>query len=74
MDAKQGVEAVDLIDAETSIPIHYNDYEVFRSPLSNFKAAVETAGLEDRVDYFEHGETYEFEPSSERGEGVGERR
>ncbi|WP_255681829.1 MBL fold metallo-hydrolase [Natrinema sp. SYSU A 869] len=44
MDAAQGVEAVDLIDAKTSIPIHYNDYEVFRSPLSNFKAAVKKRG------------------------------
>lgn len=67
MDAQQGVEAVDLIDAETSIPIHYNDYEVFRSPLSNFKAAVEKAGLEDRVDYLEHGETLEFESSDRDG-------
>ncbi|QCS41093.1 MBL fold metallo-hydrolase [Natrinema versiforme] len=66
MDAEQGAEAVDLIDADTSIPIHYNDYEVFRSPLSNFKAAVEKAGLEDRVDYLEHGESYEFEPPSDR--------
>ena len=63
MDAAQGVEAVDLIDAETTIPIHYNDYEVFRSPLSNFKHAVEKAGLEDRVEYLEHGETYAFEAS-----------
>ncbi|SEW17398.1 MBL fold metallo-hydrolase [Natrinema salifodinae] len=66
MDAEQGVEAVDLIDPDTAIPIHYNDYEVFRSPLSNFKAAVEKAGLEDRVEYLEHGETFEFEPSDRR--------
>ncbi|ELY68719.1 MBL fold metallo-hydrolase [Natrinema versiforme] len=66
MDAEQGAEAVDLIDADTAIPIHYNDYEVFRSPLSNFKAAVEKAGLEDRVEYLEHGESYEFEPPSGR--------
>ncbi|WP_306052986.1 MBL fold metallo-hydrolase [Natronococcus wangiae] len=66
MDAAQGVEAVDLIDAETTIPIHYNDYEVFRSPLSNFKRAVEKAGLEDRVAYLEHGETFEFEASDRR--------
>ncbi|MGQ3411570.1 MBL fold metallo-hydrolase [Natrinema sp. LN54] len=66
MDADQGAEAVNLIDADTAIPIHYNDYEVFRSPLSNFKAAVEKAGLEDRVEYLEHGETYEFEPPSDR--------
>ncbi|AEH36774.1 MBL fold metallo-hydrolase [Halopiger xanaduensis] len=67
MDAAQGVEAVDLIDADTAIPIHYNDYEVFRSPLSNFKAAVEKAGLEDQVEYLEHGETFEFESSDRRG-------
>ncbi|XVH33722.1 MBL fold metallo-hydrolase (plasmid) [Haloferacaceae archaeon DSL9] len=29
MDAEQGLEAVRLFDADTSIPIHYNDYEVF---------------------------------------------
>ncbi|WP_049927523.1 MBL fold metallo-hydrolase [Halopiger goleimassiliensis] len=66
MDAAQGVEAVDLIDPDVAILIHYNDYEVFRSPLSNFKAAVEKAGLEDRVEYLEHGESYEFEPSDRR--------
>ncbi|WP_455448983.1 MBL fold metallo-hydrolase [Natrinema thermotolerans] len=67
MDAEQGVEAVDLIDADTAIPIHYDDYEVFRSPLSNFEAAVEKAGLEDRVDYLEYGETFEFESSDRNG-------
>ncbi|ELZ19651.1 hypothetical protein C477_08273 [Haloterrigena salina JCM 13891] len=66
MDAAQGVEAVDLIDADTAIPIHYNDYEVFRSPLSNFKQAVRKAGLEDRVEYLEHGETYSFQSPSNR--------
>ncbi|QSX00109.1 MBL fold metallo-hydrolase [Haloterrigena alkaliphila] len=66
MDAAQGVEAVDLIDADTAIPIHYNDYEVFRSPLSNFKQAIRKAGLEDKVEYLEHGETFEFESSSNR--------
>ena len=63
MDAEQGVEAVRLIDADTSIPIHYDDYEVFRSPLSEFKEAVESAGLEDRVAYVDRGDTYEFDRS-----------
>ncbi|MFC4551512.1 MBL fold metallo-hydrolase, partial [Halorussus sp. GCM10023401] len=36
MDAEQGVEAVKLFDADTSIPIHYDDYDVFASPLSDF--------------------------------------
>lgn len=66
MDAEQGVDAVGLFDADTHIPIHYNDYEVFQSPLSDFKEAVKKAGLEDRVAYVEHGETYRFEVSGDR--------
>lgn len=61
MDAEQGVDAVELFDAETSIPIHYNDYEVFQSPLSDFTDAVAQAGLEDQVAYVEHGDTYGFD-------------
>ncbi len=60
MDAEQGVEAVELFDADTSIPIHYSDYEVFQSPLSDSKEAVAKAGLEERVTYVDHGETYQF--------------
>ena len=61
MDAEQGVEAIRIIDPRTAIPIHYNDYTVFKSSLEDFKRAVVEAGLEDRVHYLEHGDTYEFE-------------
>ncbi len=61
MDGRQGVEAIRLIGPRTAIPIHYNDYTVFKSPLDDFKKAVAVAGLEDRVRYLAHGETYEFE-------------
>jgi L-ascorbate metabolism protein UlaG (beta-lactamase superfamily) len=61
MDARQGVEAIRIIEPRTAIPIHYNDYTVFKSPLEDFKRAVAEAGLEDRVHYLSHGETYEFE-------------
>lgn len=44
-----------------SIPIHYNDYEIFKSPLEDFKRTVAEAGLKDRVHYLGHGDTYEFE-------------
>ncbi|UHQ99023.1 MBL fold metallo-hydrolase (plasmid) [Natrinema zhouii] len=66
MNAEQGVEAVELFNADTNIPIHYNDYEVFQSPLSDFKEAVEEANLEDRVAYVEHGDTYRFEVPDSR--------
>jgi L-ascorbate metabolism protein UlaG (beta-lactamase superfamily) len=64
MDAQQGVEAMRIVDPRITIPIHYNDYEVFESPLEDFKRAVDDAGLEDRVHYLSHGDTYEFEVSS----------
>jgi L-ascorbate metabolism protein UlaG (beta-lactamase superfamily) len=61
MDAEQGMEAMRIIDPRTAVPIHYNDYEAFESPLEDFKKAMNEAGLEDRVHYLAHGDTYEFE-------------
>ena len=61
MDDKQGVEMLRIVDPKTAIPIHYNDYTVFKSPLEDFKHAVAEAGLQDRVRYLSHGETHEFE-------------
>jgi len=40
MDAEQGVEAIWVIDPREVIPMHYNDYEVFKQPLEDFKEAV----------------------------------
>ena len=66
MDAEQGVELLRIVRPQVAIPIHYNDYDVFKSPLSDFQAAVEAAGLADRVRYLSHGDTYAFEVPSER--------
>ncbi len=60
MDAAQGVRALRLIAPRRTIPIHYDDYTVFRSPLGDFKSAVEAAGLADKVTYLDRGETYTF--------------
>jgi L-ascorbate metabolism protein UlaG (beta-lactamase superfamily) len=66
MDAEQGVEAIRIINPREVIPIHYNDYEVFKSPLEDFRRAVEAAGFQDRVRYLSHGETYNFEVMASR--------
>jgi L-ascorbate metabolism protein UlaG (beta-lactamase superfamily) len=66
MDAEQGVEAIRIINPREVIPIHYNDYGVFQSPLEDFKKAVEAAGFADRVKYLSHGETYDFEVPASR--------
>ena len=61
MDGKQGVEALKIVAPTVAIPIHYNDYTAFKSPLEDFEREVRKAGLEDRVRYLSHGETYGFE-------------
>lgn len=66
MDARQGVEAVRIINARKNIPIHYDDYPVFRSPLADFEKAVHEAGLDERVHYLKRGESYAFEVPAER--------
>jgi len=37
-----------------------SDYDVFLSPLSDFKKAVSEAGLDDKVVYLDRGDKYEF--------------
>jgi L-ascorbate metabolism protein UlaG (beta-lactamase superfamily) len=64
MDDEQGVEMLRIIQPEKAIPIHYNDYDVFKSPLEDFKRRAEEAGFSDRLIYLTHGETYEFRAKS----------
>jgi L-ascorbate metabolism protein UlaG (beta-lactamase superfamily) len=49
MDAEQGIQAVRLLDPRTVVPVHYDDYDVFTSPLQDFLDAAQEAGLSDRV-------------------------
>ena len=60
MDDEQGVEMMRIIDPKTAVPIHYNDYDVFKSPLRDFMRAAERAGFADRLVYLSHGESYDF--------------
>lgn len=70
MDGRQGVEALRVVKPRTAIPIHYNDYGVFKSPLRDFQRAVEAAGLAERVVYLRHGETHTFEVPAARAEPI----
>jgi L-ascorbate metabolism protein UlaG (beta-lactamase superfamily) len=60
MDARHGVDLLRTVKPRHAIPIHYNDYTVFKSPLDHFRQAVARAGLEPQVHYLAHGETYTF--------------
>ena len=71
MDDVQGIEMIRIIEPDTTIPIHFNDYDVFKSPLEDFQRAVSKAGLNDRVVYLTHGESYEFHAKRQpAGKGV----
>ena len=71
MDAEQGIEMMRIIEPEKAIPIHYNDYDVFKSPLEDFKRAAEEAGLGDKMIYLAHGDQYEFQTALSRARSSG---
>ena len=60
MDAKQGVEALRIIHPRRAIPIHYNDYPIFKSTLEQFMRAVDEANLDTKIEYLYHGDRYDF--------------
>jgi len=64
MDGADGVKLLQIVQPRHAIPIHYNDYDVFKSPLADFARAVKAAGLESRVSYLAHGATYSFTPNT----------
>ncbi len=63
MDGKDGVQLMQIVQPRHVIPIHYNDYDVFKSPLADFAREVKEAGLEQKVTYLAHGQTYRFTPA-----------
>ena len=66
MDAEQGVQAIRIIRPDLAIPIHYEDYDVFKSPLRDFIAAVKMAGMGNKVQIMMRGDTFDFRVPAER--------
>lgn len=65
MDAKQGVQLMQLVHPGLTIPIHYDDYDVFMSPLEDFKKAVDETGLSDEVVYLDRKDRFKFHMKGE---------
>jgi L-ascorbate metabolism protein UlaG (beta-lactamase superfamily) len=55
MDGRQGTELVNRLDLPRAIPVHYDDYGVFASPLADFTTEMTRRGLGDRVVHLERG-------------------
>lgn len=62
MDGRQGARWVELIRPRRVLPVHFDDYTVFRSPLSDFHARVGRTAFGDRVAYLSRGESLELTP------------
>jgi L-ascorbate metabolism protein UlaG (beta-lactamase superfamily) len=63
MDDVQGVDLLSRLSPAQAVPVHYDDYPVFRSPLSRFLHRAEAAaqaGLRTRVTVPRRGETVEL--------------
>jgi L-ascorbate metabolism protein UlaG (beta-lactamase superfamily) len=57
MDGRQGTDLVELIEPAAVVPIHYDDYTVFRSPLEDFVAEMRRRGHGGRLRQVARGAT-----------------
>ncbi|GAA4693083.1 MBL fold metallo-hydrolase [Pseudonocardia yuanmonensis] len=62
MDARQGADLVEAFRPGTTIPVHFDDYDVFRSPLSHFTQELHDRGLQAGLRVLHRGETARLEP------------
>lgn len=60
MDAEQGFQLIQLIQPDVTIPIHYDDYDVFASPLEDFRRIIEVVGLLEKVVFLDRRDQYCF--------------
>jgi L-ascorbate metabolism protein UlaG (beta-lactamase superfamily) len=60
MDAAQGVDYLRRTAPRRAVPVHYDDYRVFRSPLGDFLVAAAAAGLGHVVTVADPGATIDL--------------
>jgi L-ascorbate metabolism protein UlaG (beta-lactamase superfamily) len=60
MDGRQGIDLLNIVKPRHAIPIHYDDYTVFKSPLSDFVEEVARRGVPSELHYVGRGETFRF--------------
>ncbi len=60
MDGRQGADLVELLSPALTVPVHYDDYSVFRSPLGDFEAEWQRRSLPGRLQTVRRGERVEL--------------
>lgn len=62
MDATQGADVVDMLRPSVVVPVHYDDYTVFRSPLGHFADEWGRRGLPGDLRLVRRGQTTSLAP------------
>jgi L-ascorbate metabolism protein UlaG (beta-lactamase superfamily) len=62
MDDVQGVDFLQRVRPRVAVPVHYDDYGVFRSPLSDFEERAAEAGMAGLVRVVARGGTVSLNP------------
>jgi L-ascorbate metabolism protein UlaG (beta-lactamase superfamily) len=57
MDGRQGVDLVRLLKPSVTVPVHYDDYTVFRSPLQDFLDECRSRGVPSEIRTVTRGAT-----------------
>ena len=67
MDGRQGTSLVERIRPRAVVPVHYDDYGVFRSPLSDFVGEMTRRGHSGLLRTVGRGETVDLFPTRHAG-------
>jgi L-ascorbate metabolism protein UlaG (beta-lactamase superfamily) len=67
MDDEQGTDLVERIRPRVVVPVHYDDYGVFRSPLADFVREMDRRGHSARMRTVARGDTVDLFPASDPG-------
>jgi L-ascorbate metabolism protein UlaG (beta-lactamase superfamily) len=57
MDGVQGADLLEVVRPRRAVPVHYEEYTVMKSPLSEFTAETDRRGMSDMVQVVGRGET-----------------
>jgi L-ascorbate metabolism protein UlaG (beta-lactamase superfamily) len=63
MDAAQGVDFLRRVSPRAAVPVHYDDYRVFRSPLADFQTEAADAGLAGLLRPVGRGQSVSLDPA-----------
>jgi L-ascorbate metabolism protein UlaG (beta-lactamase superfamily) len=68
MDGKQGADLIELLAPRTTVPVHYEEYGVMKSPLSDFTAEISQRLTGAEIHVVARGETFVL-PRTAAGDG-----